>query len=213
MRTHLLLGLVFCFSLAAPAQTKTVAERLNPAGTFYSTTEQAAAHARPAEAEIEFRAQIERAMAVGIHPTHLDSYMGTAFATPDLWAAYVKVAHEYHLPFLAVKVTDDRARLLSLLSPRDVLFDNVVIANPPLQPQQWLKFYVDQIKNLKPGLTYMIVHLGHDDSELQAVMVDHPDFGAAWRSATSTQSAARISAGPARQPHHRHPLARPAKTG
>ena len=25
------------------------------------------------------------------------------------------------------------------------------------------------------------MHLGHDDSELQAVTIDHPDFGAAWR--------------------------------
>ena len=27
----------------------------------------------------------------------------------------------------------------------------------------------------------MIVHLGYDDAELQAVMVDHPDYGSAWR--------------------------------
>ena len=30
-------------------------------------------------------------------------------------------------------------------------------------------------------MTEIIVHLGHDDAELQAVMVDHPDYGAAWR--------------------------------
>jgi hypothetical protein len=27
----------------------------------------------------------------------------------------------------------------------------------------------------------MIVHLGHDDAELQAVTLDHPDYGSAWR--------------------------------
>jgi hypothetical protein len=27
----------------------------------------------------------------------------------------------------------------------------------------------------------MIVHLGHDDAELQAVTVDHEPYGAAWR--------------------------------
>jgi len=27
----------------------------------------------------------------------------------------------------------------------------------------------------------MIVHLGHDDAELQAITVDHPDYGSAWR--------------------------------
>lgn len=27
----------------------------------------------------------------------------------------------------------------------------------------------------------MIVHLGHDDAELQAVTVDHEPYGSAWR--------------------------------
>ncbi len=30
-------------------------------------------------------------------------------------------------------------------------------------------------------MTELIVHLGHDDAELQAVTVDHADYGAAWR--------------------------------
>jgi chitin disaccharide deacetylase len=34
---------------------------------------------------------------------------------------------------------------------------------------------------LKPGLSELIVHLGYDDAELEAITVDHPDFGAAWR--------------------------------
>ena len=56
---------------------------LNPTGTFYPTTEAAAAHDKPDEAEREIRAQIERSLAVGIKPTHLDSHMGTLFATPS----------------------------------------------------------------------------------------------------------------------------------
>lgn len=44
-----------------------------------------------------------------------------------------------------------------------------------------LVFGLLAIKNFKPGLTEMIVHLGHDDPELQAVTLDHPDYGAAWR--------------------------------
>ncbi len=163
------------------APSDQVPSLLDPSGTFYRTTEEAAAHAKPAEAEREMRAQVERALAVGIHPTHLDSHMGTAFATPELFAAYVKVAHDYHLPFLAVKVNDERAKFLSLLSPHDVLVDNVVIANPTVPPQKWLSYYLDQIKNLKPGLTYMIVHLGHDDGEMRAIMGQETPFGAAWR--------------------------------
>jgi len=41
--------------------------------------------------------------------------------------------------------------------------------------------YINAVKNLKPGLTEIIVHLGHDDVELQAVTLDHPDYGSAWR--------------------------------
>jgi len=154
---------------------------LDPAGTLWPLTELVAKNAKPQEAELEFRAQVKRAIALGIHPTHLDSHMGSAFATPELFAAYVKVAHEFHLPFLAVRVDDERAKLLSLLSENDVLVDSVVIANPTVRVDQWKEFYLNAIKNMKPGLTEIIVHLGHDDAELKAVTVDHPDYGSAWR--------------------------------
>jgi len=57
----------------------------------------------------------------------------------------------------------------------------VVIANPTVHANEWRDFYVNAVKNLKPGLTEIIVHLGHDDAELQAVTVDHPDYGSGWR--------------------------------
>ena len=154
---------------------------LDSAGTLWPLTALVAKNAKPQEAEQELRAQVKQAMALGIHPTHLDSHMGSTFATPELFAAYVKVAHEFHLPFLAVRVNDERAKLLSLLSDKDILVDSVVIANPSVRPDQWKEFYLDAVKNMKPGLTEIIVHLGHDDAELQAVMVDHPDYGSAWR--------------------------------
>jgi len=154
---------------------------LDSAGTLWSLTALVAKNAKPQEAEQELRAQVKQAMALGIHPTHLDSHMGSTFATPELFAAYVRVAHEFHLPFLAVRLNDERAKLLSLLSDKDIVVDSVVIANPSVRPDQWKEFYLDAVKNMKPGLTEIIVHLGHDDAELQAVMVDHPDYGSAWR--------------------------------
>ena len=120
-------------------------------------------------------------MAMGIHPTHLDSHMGTLFARPDLTAVYVKVAHEYKLPFLGMISPNVAPEVTSLFSDKDVLLDGVIIANPSVQAANWKNFYLDAIKNLKPGLTEIIVHLAYDDAESQAVMVDHPDYGAAWR--------------------------------
>jgi predicted glycoside hydrolase/deacetylase ChbG (UPF0249 family) len=150
-------------------------------GYLWPETELAASNIKPGEAEREIRAQIERAIAMGIHPTHLDSHMGVLFARPELFAVYAKVAREYKLPFLAVQSSDAPKELMSLLTDKDIVLDSVVIANPTIAPGEWKKFYANAIQNLKPGVTEIIVHLGHDDAELQAVTVDHPDYGAAWR--------------------------------
>jgi chitin disaccharide deacetylase len=84
-------------------------------------------------------------------------------------------------PFFAFIGPDTPTQLSSLLSDKDVLLNAVVIANPSIHPADWKTFYINAIKNLKPGVTEIIVHLGHDDAELQAITVDHSDYGAAWR--------------------------------
>ena len=152
---------------------------LDPAGYLWPDTDQH--NLNPEEAEREIRAQIERAVGMGIHPTHLDSHMGVLFSRPELFAAYVKVAHDYKLPFLAVRTPDAPKELLSLLSERDIILDALVIADPAVGSANWNAFYSNAVKNLKPGLTEIIVHLGYDDAELQAVTANHPDYGAAWR--------------------------------
>jgi len=154
---------------------------LDPDGYLWPEVAPALQHIKAEDAEREIRAQVEHAIAVGIHPTHLDSHMGVLFARPDLTAVYIKIAHDYKLPFLAMLTPDATANLKSLLAENDVLLDSVVIANPGVQPGHWKEFYLDAIKNMKPGLTEFIVHLARDDAESQAVMVDHPDYGAAWR--------------------------------
>jgi chitin disaccharide deacetylase len=154
---------------------------LDPSGYLWADTPLAVAALKVDEAEREIRAQIERAIAMGIHPTHLDSHMGALFSRPDLFAIYVKVAHEYKLPFLAFIAPDTPKDLSSVLSSSDILLNSVVIADPSVGAGNWRTFYSNAIKNLKPGVTEIIVHLGHDDAELQAVMVDHSDYGAAWR--------------------------------
>jgi predicted glycoside hydrolase/deacetylase ChbG (UPF0249 family) len=162
----------------APADK--VASLLDSAGTFPNDEKLVAARANVVEVERELRAQIDRALALGIRPTHLDSHMGSLFTTPELMATYVKVARAYHLPFLALR-GDPRTAPQPPLSANDVLLDAVVIAGPEIPRDQWKAFYLKSIADLKPGLTELIVHLGHDDSELQAVTVNHEPYGSAWR--------------------------------
>jgi hypothetical protein len=154
---------------------------LDPTGYLWPEVEPAVRNIRPEEAEREIRAQIEHAISVGIHPTHLDSHMGVLFAKPELFAVYVKIAHEYKLPFLALRDPQAPKALLSMLTDKDVILDSLVMADPSVSPAGWKAFYTTAIKNLKPGVTEIIVHLAHDDAEFQAVAVDHPDYGSAWR--------------------------------
>src|SRR6266403_2487808 len=158
-----------------------VASLFDPSGYLWPETPAATLSLKTAEAEREIRAQVERAITLGIHPTHLDSHMGVLFSKPELFAVYVKVAHEYNLPFLALRLPNLPAEFFSSLSVKDVILDAVVMANPSVHANEWRDFYINAVKNLKPGLSEMIVHLGHDDAELQAVTLDHPDFGSAWR--------------------------------
>jgi chitin disaccharide deacetylase len=153
---------------------------LGPDGTLWSDTPLVAQHAKPDEVEREIRAQVERAMAIGIHPTHFDTHMGSVLAPPEIFAVYVKLAHEFHLPFLALRIPGAE-RLLASLSEKDIILDSLVMASPTVRADQWKEFYLNAVKDLKPGLTEMIVHLGHDNAELQAITVDHPDYGSAWR--------------------------------
>jgi chitin disaccharide deacetylase len=154
---------------------------LDPSGYLWPETDQASHNLKPEEVEREIRAQIEHATAMGIHPTHLDSHMGVLFSRPELFAVYVKIAREYRLPFLAVRSPQAPKELLSVLSDKDPILDSIIMADPKVDSANWKNFYLNAIKNLKPGVTEIIVHLGHDDAELQSVMVDHPDYGAAWR--------------------------------
>lgn len=158
----------------APADK--VPSLLDGDGTFPRETRVVSTRANVAEVERELRAQIDRAIAVGIRPTHVDSHMGTLFSTPELMATYMKVAREYKLPFLG-----QRGDPRSPLSAQDIVPDIVVAADVRVPRDRWAQFYLETIAKLKPGLTEMIVHLGHDDAELQAVMVNHEPYGATWR--------------------------------
>jgi predicted glycoside hydrolase/deacetylase ChbG (UPF0249 family) len=153
----------------------------DPSEYLWSNTPQAASHLKADDAEREIRAQVERALAMGIHPTHLDSHMGALFSRPDLYDVYVKVAHEYKLPFLAFIDQKTRPELASKLSKSDIVIDSLLIADPSIHPSDWKTFYTNIIQNLKPGVTELIVHLAYDDAEMRAVTAGYDDYGAAWR--------------------------------
>src|SRR5688572_28910888 len=67
-------------------------------GYLYLTEDVAAANIDPREAEAEVRAQIEKARAFGIQPTHLDSHMRTLHQNTALFEVQLRMAREYKIP-------------------------------------------------------------------------------------------------------------------
>jgi predicted glycoside hydrolase/deacetylase ChbG (UPF0249 family) len=56
-------------------------------------------HAHPEAVEVEWRAQIDRALAAGIDVTHLDAHMGSSLA-PEWCDRYIALGVEYRVPVL-----------------------------------------------------------------------------------------------------------------
>jgi predicted glycoside hydrolase/deacetylase ChbG (UPF0249 family) len=135
------------------------------------------------EVEIELRAQIERALAMGVRPTHLDSHQYRLFENgKDIFESVQHVAHEYKLPAFVVRDWfADRSYLESSLSPDDLVVDHTVTIEPGVAPEKWADFYTKALKNLQPGVTVFIIHLAFDDEEMRAATRERDTWGAAWR--------------------------------
>ena len=80
-----------------------------------------------------------------------------------------------------LKVPGTPSDMYAALKPTDVILDHVFMAAPPIKSNEWLSYYTHILQTLPPGVSELIVHLAYDDAEMQAVTVDHPDYGSAWR--------------------------------
>lgn len=137
----------------------------------------------PKEVELELRAQIERAYAMGIRPTHLDSHQYRLYDNgKDLFEVLLRIAHEKNLPFFVVRDWfAEHPYLESSLSPTDIVIDHTVTMNPSVPPEKWAEFYRTAIRNLQPGVTEFIIHVAFADEEMTAATRERDTWGAAWR--------------------------------
>jgi len=159
-----------------------VSSLLDKDGYFYLTETEAASHADPKEVELEITAQVERARASGIQPTHLDSHMGTLYQNKALFEVFLRVARKYKLPVRVARAWFGRADFLpEILKADDVYIDRVLDINTSVAASDWAKFYSDELKKLEPGVTEVVIHLAYDDGEMRGATFNHPNWGAAWR--------------------------------
>jgi predicted glycoside hydrolase/deacetylase ChbG (UPF0249 family) len=153
----------------------------NKEGFLFADVDSVYTSATIAEVEKELRKQIEKAKQFGIDVTHFDSHMGTLFGRPDYLKLYTQLGREYKVPVMLPG--ELRTSLGSFITDKDVLVDAIYIANPPDFKKGMQNYYTGVLDSLKAGFNILIIHTAYDDKEMQAITVDHPDYGATWRQA------------------------------
>lgn len=141
----------------------------------------------PDAVQCEMIAQVERAIAAGIDPTHVDTHMGSVFHA-KFFPAYVQLAKQFKLPVMIPRLDeaglqrwgfsgDAAAWALNML--REIEEDNLPLIDhlmgmPLDKPEQRIEQVFTAIDALQPGLTHFIIHPSHDTPEARAISPDLP---------------------------------------
>ncbi len=128
----------------------------------------------PAEVEREFRAQIERALALGVRLDYVDCHMGMA-CREDLLPITTKLAKEYCLGVSSIGMFGERR--LSAKGATNT-------------PAAFIRALVDELESLEPGLYLYVDHPAADTPELRAV---DTNSGPRWAELRSSVLAAWTS--------------------
>ncbi len=155
-------------------------------GYFFDNCEDFARRARLEEVETELRAQVEKAKALGIEPTHLDSHMGCLFfSSPEIFGLLLKVGREYGIPVMLINdlLQSLPATFASQVTDQDIVIDHGFMANPPDYQGGMEAYYSNILRTLPSGVSIIIIHTAYDGPEMQGITVNHPEYGAAWRQA------------------------------
>jgi predicted glycoside hydrolase/deacetylase ChbG (UPF0249 family) len=154
---------------------------VNEVGEFHVGIKKFVLRADPGELKKELQAQINKIKKLGIKPTHIDSHEGALFFKKDHFRVYLEIGEKNKLPVFVPKGVDAHFNK-SFPKPKNVVvIKNLYMARKGLKRSDWMAFYLNTIKRLKPGLSQLIVHLGYDDNEMKEISVNHPDYGAKWR--------------------------------
>lgn len=164
-----------------PVSSQPVPSLLDRDGYMPLTETDAAAQEKMPDVSAELRAQIDKAKSAAIGFTHLDSHMGTLFQNQPLFDEYQKAATENHVPNFIAAGENTHGEHNFNVQPDKLVITTDLQMTPGVSKDQWLDAYKKMLSGLKPGVYQLIVHLGFDEPELQAISYNHPDWGAAWR--------------------------------
>ncbi|MEO6905793.1 MAG: polysaccharide deacetylase family protein [Ginsengibacter sp.] len=167
-------------------------------GSMWPDVPDVVKHASADEVDKEIRAQLNRAEKMGFYPTHLDSHMGTLFASDDFLMKYIQLGIENQIPLMFPGGHDSYIRKEMNLGADQLLYfqqlgrkiwnaglpllDDLINSsydwNPPVNIKddealcKWrVDLYEKALMQLKPGITMVIMHCT-DPSEIFSEITD-----------------------------------------
>jgi len=164
------------------ADPKNVPGLVDPDGKFWHEVPGVVQHASSEEVKMEIRAQIEKALALGIKPSHLDTHMGTLYGTPEFAKVYFEIAMEYQIPAMVLEMTPAVVenfrnqgypitdKLIAdagnyTLPKLDYFFSTPKGATYQEKKENFYKL----VKSLPPGLTEIIFHPAVETDNLKSI--------------------------------------------
>ncbi len=156
---------------------------IDPEGMLWHTVPEVLTNATVDEVEAEIRAQIDRSIANGYQPDHIDTHMGTLYSDPDYVKVFYKVAEEYQIPANVIELSD--SLVVNFLKQAGYPIDDNIIGMaaeytlPKLDNITWVPHgatYEEKIENFKilirslsPGLTEIVFHPSVESENLKSI--------------------------------------------
>lgn len=151
-------------------------------GYLYGDVRGVVMNAKDEEVEAEIYAQYDRAVQLGMKPSHIDTHMGTLYAKPGFTKAYLKLAVEKNVPAMVIEMTPrtlDKFRkqgyplndeFLKMVAdyPLPKLDDFHSVESAKTYEEKKTKFYT-LIREMKPGLNEIIFHPSIDTAGLKKI--------------------------------------------
>ncbi len=155
---------------------------IDPEGFMWHEVPGVVQNATAEEVEKEIRAQIDKAISAGIKPGHIDTHMGTLYASLGFTKAYLKVAMEYNIPAMVIEFTKDvvekfqgqgypiTKELIEFISNYTLpKLDAFYAALNGSSYQEKKQNFFKLVRSLKPGITEIIFHPSVESDNLKSI--------------------------------------------
>ena len=130
-------------------------------------------HSNPGEAYREAVAQVDKALAAGVDPTHLDSHMGTMQYDLRYYLRYIRLALSYDLPLRMpsqdVCEKHGATWLRPALRTLGLVFPDYLIYGEEKRGATAQEHWQAILKDLKPGVTEIFIHPALDSDEMRSI--------------------------------------------